>query len=192
MTRRHSDIIILIFTILPSFAFSFFPPTSSITTPSTPSTPTTIPRKSFLKMSSTESKTENGVGFIGLGIMGEGMAARLLTQSITGTPTSPLYIWNRTTSKCNDFKTKYAEYNVIIKDTAKEVVECASITYSILSTPEASKAVFDAENGVLAGVSEGKSVVDCATLAEADMARMNEAIVKKGGRFLEAPVSGKF
>lgn len=187
MTRRHSDIIILIFTILPSFAFSFFPPTSSITTPSTP---TTIPRKSFLKMSSTESKTENGVGFIGLGIMGEGMAARLLTQSITGTPTSPLYIWNRTSSKCNDFKTKYAEYNVIIKDTAKEVVECASITYSILSTPEASKAVFDAENGVLAGVSEGKSVVDCATLAEADMARMNEAIVKKGGRFLEAPVSG--
>lgn len=142
-------------------------------------------------MSSSESSTTtNGVGFIGLGIMGEGMAARLLTQSITGTPTSPLCIWNRTKSKCTDFKTKYAEYNIIIKETPKEVVEGSTITYSMLSTPEASKAVFDAEDGVLAGVGDGKSIVDCATLAEADMVRMNDAIGKKGGRFLEAPVSG--
>ena len=59
-----------------------------------------------------------------------------------------------------------------------------------MSTPEASKAVFDAEDGTLAGVSSGKSIVDCATLAEADMIRMNEAVIAKGGRFLEAPVSG--
>lgn len=59
-----------------------------------------------------------------------------------------------------------------------------------LSTPEASAAVFDAETGILAGVSEGKSIVDCATLAEADMKRMDAAVVAKGGRFLEAPVSG--
>jgi 3-hydroxyisobutyrate dehydrogenase-like beta-hydroxyacid dehydrogenase len=50
-----------------------------------------------------------------------------------------------------------------------------------LSTPEASKAVFEAEGGVLAGVSEGKSIVDCATLAEDDMKRMNDAVVGKGG-----------
>jgi len=36
----------------------------------------------------------------------------------------------------------------------------------------------------------GKSIVDCATLAEADMQRMNNAVTGKGGRFLEAPVSG--
>lgn len=143
-------------------------------------------------MSSSESTTSPGVGFIGLGIMGEGMAARLLTQSIAGkSPLPSLYIWNRTKSKCEDFKAKYSEYEVIIKDTAKEVVERSSTTYCMLSTPEASKAVFEAEDGVLAGVSEGKSIVDCATLAEADMARMNKAVVEKGGRFLEAPVSGK-
>lgn len=139
---------------------------------------------------STEDSTTSGVGFIGLGIMGEGMAARLLTQSITGSTASPFYIWNRTKSKCTDFQTKYSEYNIVIKDTAKEVVEAAPITYCILSTPEASKAVFEADDGVLAGVSDGKSVVDCATLAEADMVRMNEAVTGKGGRFLEAPVSG--
>lgn len=141
-------------------------------------------------MSSSDGSSAKGVGFIGLGIMGEGMAARLLSQSITGTSESPLYIWNRTKSKCTDLKTKYAEHNIVIKDSAKEVIEESSISYCMLSTPEASKAVFEADDGVLAGVSEGKSIVDCATLAEADMVRMNEAVLKKGGRFLEAPVSG--
>lgn len=217
-TMNTIGIIILILTVLPSFVFSFsllpqsqfqiistksYSSTSSITKPKITTTLLKRTLKSVptnknqistikLKMSTTESSSTptTGVGFIGLGIMGQGMAARLLTQSITGTPTSPMYIWNRTKSKCTEFKDKYSEYNVIIKDTAKEVVEASSCTYSILSTPEASKAVFEAEDGVLAGVSDGKSIVDCATLAEADMLRMNDAVVAKGGRFLEAPVSG--
>jgi len=118
------------------------------------------------------------------------MAGRLLTQNISGTEKKPLIIWNRTNAKCIDFKEKYSDYNIEIKDTAAEVVKACGITYCMLSTPEASKSVFEAENGVLAGVSEGKSIVDCATLAEADMTRMNSAVTAKGGRFLEAPVSG--
>lgn len=133
----------------------------------------------------------NGIGFVGIGIMGEGMAARLLTQKVAGTQENPLVIWNRTQSKCEELKKSLGEgYHVIIKDTAKEVVEACDVTYSMLSTPEASKAVFEAQDGVLAGVSTGKSIVDCATLAEADMKRMSTAVISKGGRFLEAPVSG--
>lgn len=133
----------------------------------------------------------NGIGFVGIGIMGEGMAARLLTQKIAGTPEKPLYIWNRTQEKCVEFKQNLGqEYNIIIQDSAKGVVEACDITYSMLSTPEASKAVFDADDGILAGISSGKSIVDCATLAEADMKRMSTAVTSKGGRFLEAPVSG--
>lgn len=51
----------------------------------------------------------------------------------------------------------------------------------MLSTPEASKAVFDSASGTLAGVTQGKYIVDCATLAESDMKRMSEAIEEKGG-----------
>jgi 3-hydroxyisobutyrate dehydrogenase-like beta-hydroxyacid dehydrogenase len=134
--------------------------------------------------------SKQGIGFVGIGIMGEGMAARLLTQKIAGTSDQPLIIWNRTQSKCTEFQQTHKDYNVIIKDTAKEVVEDSGVTYCMLSTPEASAAVFDHPAGVLAGVSSGKSIVDCATLAEADMKRMNDAVTKKGGRFLEAPVSG--
>ena len=51
----------------------------------------------------------------------------------------------------------------------------------MMSTPEASQVVFEGENGVLAGVSGGKSIVDCATLAETDMQRMAVAVKSKGG-----------
>eukprot|EP00546_Thalassionema_frauenfeldii_P020311 CAMPEP_0178895230 /NCGR_PEP_ID=MMETSP0786-20121207/469_1 /TAXON_ID=186022 /ORGANISM="Thalassionema frauenfeldii, Strain CCMP 1798" /LENGTH=315 /DNA_ID=CAMNT_0020565433 /DNA_START=183 /DNA_END=1133 /DNA_ORIENTATION=+ len=132
----------------------------------------------------------SSIGFIGLGIMGEGMAARLLSEGIAGSEDKPLVVWNRTPSKCEDLKTKFPSQQIIIKETPKAVVESCGITYSMLSTPEASKAVFESETGVLAGVSSGKSIVDCATLAESDMLRMNQQVESKGGRFLEAPVSG--
>lgn len=118
------------------------------------------------------------------------MAARLLSEGVAGTPAKPLIIWNRTTSKANAFKERFPDKSVEVKTTAKEVVASCGLTYSMLSTPEVSKIVFEADDGVLAGVSETSSIVDCATLAEADMQRMSSAVVAKGGRFLEAPVSG--
>jgi len=113
--------------------------------------------------------------------MGEGMAARLLSEGVAGTESTPLIVWNRTKSKCEALKAKFADKTIVIKDTAKEVVAESGVTYSMLSTPEASKIVFEAESGVLAGVGEGKSIVDCATLAESDMVRMDEAVRGKGG-----------
>jgi len=136
-------------------------------------------------------KMSSAVGFIGIGIMGEGMASRLISEEIAGsTGESPLVIWNRTHKKCEVLKRKFPDKHIIIKSSPKEVVEMCGITYSMLSTPQASKEVFDAPEGVLAGVSDGKCIVDCATLAEKDMKRMSEAIKAKGGEFLEAPVSG--
>lgn len=124
----------------------------------------------------------SAVGFVGLGIMGEGMAARLLSQGIAGGDKSnPLVVWNRSPSKCVALKEQFPDKMIVVKDTAKEVVEACGITYSMLSTPEASHAVFLGDDGVLEGVSEGKSIVDCATLAEEDMQRMSEAVVAKGG-----------
>ncbi|KAG7350161.1 oxidoreductase [Nitzschia inconspicua] len=134
--------------------------------------------------------TSSPIGFVGLGIMGEGMAARLVSEGIAGTEQNPLVIWNRTPSKCHSFRERFNDKHIIIKDTPKEVVETCTVTYSMLSTPEASRSVFEGDTGVLAGVSDGKSIVDCATLAEADMIRMDQAVRDRGGRFLEAPVSG--
>jgi len=134
--------------------------------------------------------SNDAIGFIGLGIMGEGMADRLISQQIAGSPSTPLILWNRTSQKCTDFQSKHPDHTIEIKSTAREVVEACGVTYCMLSTPEASRAVFEGEDGVLAGVGEGKCVVDCATLAEKDMKEMDGAVKGKGGLFLEAPVSG--
>ena len=61
------------------------------------------------------------------------------------------------------------------------MVESCGVTFSILSTPEASRIVFEGENGTLAGTSAGKCIIDCATLAESDMKHMNEQVASKGG-----------
>lgn len=75
------------------------------------------------------------------------------------------------------------------------MVEQCEVTYTMLSTLEASEAVYDAPDGVLAGVSAGKSIVDCATLSPERML-VEEAAVKERCSLLllicctDAPVSG--
>jgi len=152
-----------------------------------------------LNMSSSSSATATtaaatataGIGFIGLGIMGQGMVARLVSQGVAGTDDKPLVVWNRTPTKCQELVQQFPDATIVIKESPCDVVRACDVTYSMLSTPEASQVVFDApDTGTLAGVGEGKCIVDCATLAETDMQRMEKAVTAKGGRFLEAPVSG--
>jgi 3-hydroxyisobutyrate dehydrogenase-like beta-hydroxyacid dehydrogenase len=68
------------------------------------------------------------IGFIGLGIMGEGMASRLISQGVAGSKEGvPLVVYNRTASKCDDLISRYPNDNSIVaKRTAREVVECCS------------------------------------------------------------------
>ena len=60
----------------------------------------------------------------------------------------------------------------------------------MLSTPAACEEVYTMDGGVLDGVEPGKQLIDCATLQPGDMSSLAEHVVAKGGRFVEAPVSG--
>ena len=127
------------------------------------------------------------VGFVGLGIMGKGMMCNLVTK-LQGVES--FVIWNRSKDVLAEFEAKFPG-KIEIASTAAEVVQKCEVTYSMLSTPEASVAVFDTpEVGLLAGVSAGKTVVDCATLSPERMIQINDVIKARGGKFLEAPVSG--
>jgi len=123
------------------------------------------------------------LGFIGsAGIMGNGMSRRLLESF-------DLIIWNRNITKSMELH-MYSTQRVTVASSPRELVESSDITLSMLPTPEASRQVFEGPDGVLAGIRKDKSIVDCATLRPADMKRMHDAVKAKGGRFLEAPVSG--
>jgi hypothetical protein len=119
-------------------------------------------------------------GFIGIGIMGEGMAGCLLKAGKT------LVVWNRDASKAQKLSKAYPGL-VTVVSSAGEVIDACAVTYSMLSTLEASEAVFPS---ILKSIKQGKSLVDCATLTPERMQTMASAVEIAQGRFLEAPVSG--
>lgn len=128
------------------------------------------------------------VGFIGLGIMGEGMTNNLLKAGV------PVHIWSRNRKVCEDFLFQAESAGnlpaVVIEDSPAAVVAACERTYLMLSTPAACEEVYTMDGGVLEGVSEGKQLVDCATLRPGDMSSLAARVRAKGGAFMEAPVSG--
>jgi 3-hydroxyisobutyrate dehydrogenase-like beta-hydroxyacid dehydrogenase len=124
------------------------------------------------------------VGFIGLGIMGDGQAANLLKAGFS------LVVWNRDPRKAAALAAAHPAGAVRVAGSAREVVASVPLTFTMLSTLDASAAVFEGPDGVLAGVSAGCAIVDCATLTPERMGAMAAAVRAKGGTFLEAPVSG--
>ena len=75
-------------------------------------------------------------------------------------------------------------------DSPAEVAACCDITFAMLADPAAAQAVCYGAAGVLAGMTSGKGYVDFSTVDAETSREIEAAIISKGGRFLEAPVSG--
>ena len=118
--------------------------------------------------------------------MGKGMASNLINK-LSGLET--LVVWNRGIEACEALSNQFPG-KVRVVPTAADVIKSCTTTICMLSTEEASTAVFDQPGGVFDAVTEGKIIVDCATLSAERMIYENERISSKGGRFIEAPVSG--
>lgn len=120
------------------------------------------------------------VGYLGMGIMGSAMAENLIKA---GFPTT---VWNRSKDKCDPLKAAGAK----VADTAKEVIESCDLVFACTSDPASARAIVFGENGVLAGITKGKRYIDMSTVDEETSKEIGAAVVAKGGRYLEAPVSG--
>ena len=119
-------------------------------------------------------------GFLGIGIMGKAMATNLLNAGFDVT------VWNRTAAACRPL----VELGAKQGKTAADVVAQSDITFAMVSDPEAAKALCFGKDGVLEGISEGKSYIDVSTVDADTSSDIYHAVKAKGGRFLEAPVSG--
>ncbi|KAF5177410.1 Glyoxylate/succinic semialdehyde reductase [Thalictrum thalictroides] len=120
------------------------------------------------------------VGFIGLGIMGKAMSLNLLRHGFKVT------VWNRTLSKCDEL----LEHGASVGSTPAEVVKKCKYTIGMLSDPSAALTVVFDKDGVLEQIGEGKCYIDMSTVDADTSSKISEEITKKGGYFLEAPVSG--
>ncbi|XP_078519042.1 cytokine-like nuclear factor N-PAC [Lissotriton helveticus] len=124
--------------------------------------------------------TDKRIGFLGLGLMGSGIVSNLLKMGHSVT------VWNRTAEKCDLFVQEGAR----LGRTPAEVVSMCDITFSCVADPKSSKDLVLGPSGVLQGIRPGKCYVDMSTVDPDTVIEVSRVIVSRGGRFLEAPVSG--
>jgi len=117
------------------------------------------------------------LGFIGLGIMGRGMAANLIEAGHEVT------VWNRTESK-----TSALNANVVASP--QEVGPESDIVFVCVSdTPDVEDVVFG-ELGVIHGMTEGDVLVDHSTISPVGTRRFATQAAELGIEWVDAPVSG--
>jgi 3-hydroxyisobutyrate dehydrogenase len=120
------------------------------------------------------------VGFIGLGIMGQGMARNLLKAGFD------LTVWNRTASKADALAGEGATRASSPADLA---ARCDVIIICVSDTPDVEAVLFD-DGGVFQGARAGSLVVDCSTISPIKTQEFAETLGEKGVHMLDAPVSG--
>ncbi|KAG9342980.1 hypothetical protein JZ751_015196 [Albula glossodonta] len=124
--------------------------------------------------------TDKRIGFLGLGLMGSGIVSNLLKMGHVVT------VWNRTAEKCDLFIQEGAR----LGRTPAEVVSMCDITFSCVSDPKAARDLVLGPSGVLQGIRPGKCYVEMSTVDPETITELAQVITSRGGRFLEAPVSG--
>jgi 3-hydroxyisobutyrate dehydrogenase len=120
------------------------------------------------------------VGFIGLGIMGGGMARNLLEAGFDVT------VWNRTTSRTEEIVKQGAKVAASPADLASQV---DVVVICVSDTPDVEEVVLG-ENGVIHGVKDGSLVIDCSTISPTRTKDLAKKLADKGAHMLDAPVSG--
>ena len=119
------------------------------------------------------------LGFIGLGIMGGPMAGHLQAAG------HKLYLHDVKNPPAN-----LVENGATVCTSAMEVAKRADIIFLMVpDTPQVEEVLFS-ENGIAAGLSAGKIVVDMSSISPIATKEFAKKINKKSCAYLDAPVSG--
>lgn len=117
------------------------------------------------------------LGYIGLGIMGRGMAANLIAAG------HPVTMWNRTPSKAEGLDGR-------VVSSPQEVGPASDIVFVCVSdTPDVEDVVFG-DLGVIHGMTEGDILVDHSTISPVATREFAAQAAELGVEWIDAPVSG--
>ncbi len=120
------------------------------------------------------------VAFLGLGIMGGGMARRLLGAGF------PLTVYNRNPDRAAPLVAEGAK----LAASPRAAAANAEIVICMVADDTASRALWLGENGALAGAPKGAILLDSSTLSVGWVRELAEAAAKHGCEFLDVPVTG--
>ncbi|MGW1963576.1 NAD(P)-dependent oxidoreductase [Streptomyces sp. NPDC001935] len=120
------------------------------------------------------------VGFIGLGVMGQPMALRLVAAG------TPLVVFNRTAARTEPLRTAGAE----VAEESDGVFARAELVLLMLADDLAIDAVLGRGTPGFAPRVAGRTVVHMGTTSPEYSRRLETEVLAAGGRYVEAPVSG--
>jgi 3-hydroxyisobutyrate dehydrogenase-like beta-hydroxyacid dehydrogenase len=120
------------------------------------------------------------LGFVGLGVMGSEMVLRLLTKGhvVTG--------YNRTQSKA----ARLIDAGMKWAGSPREVAAASDFTFSMVTNSSALEMIVDGPDGIIAGLSSGKVLIDMSTVSPEFSRSVAARGRAKGADMVDAPVSG--
>jgi 3-hydroxyisobutyrate dehydrogenase-like beta-hydroxyacid dehydrogenase len=120
------------------------------------------------------------LGFVGLGVMGSRIVNRLLEKGhvVTG--------YNRTRSKAQWL----IERGMKWADSPRAVCAAADVTFTMITNAAALEAIAEGPDGLLAGLSAGKILIDMSTVSPAVSRALASRVREKGADMVDSPVSG--
>ena len=121
-----------------------------------------------------------GIAFLGLGIMGGGMARQLLAKGF------PLTVFNRTSAKSKPFATEGAR----VAHSARAAAENADVIISMVADDHASRSLWLGENGALAAAKPGTICIESSTVSVGWIHELATAAHQQKCELLDAPVTG--
>ena len=120
------------------------------------------------------------VGFIGLGNVGSKLAGSLLRNGID------LTVRDLDKEIAQPFLDAGAKWG----KSPRQMAESVDLIITCLPTPAASAVVMEADDGILAGISDRKIWAEMSTTDEREVLRLGEKIVAAGAEPVDCPVSG--
>jgi 3-hydroxyisobutyrate dehydrogenase len=120
------------------------------------------------------------VALIGLGLMGSGMARRLLGAGF------PLSVYNRNPERAAPLAAEGAHAAA----SPREAAARADVVLTMVADDAAARAVWLGEQGALAGAARGTVLVECSTVSVEWIDELARAAAAAGCELLDAPVTG--
>ena len=120
------------------------------------------------------------IGFIGLGTMGEPMAANLLRKGYSVT------VYNRTPGK----EGQLIELGADVAPSPMEVAKRVDVVITMISNDQAIEEVYFGADGILKELKPGTTIVDSSTISPTLALRLASEVADRFCDFIDAPVTG--
>ena len=125
-------------------------------------------------------RSEKTIGFIGVGLMGKGMARSLIRSGHT------VRVYNRTHAKAEEVARLGGE----VAGSPAQAADGADVVITMLSDPAALLSVIGGEDGVLSTIRPGAVLIDSSTVSPQVSLQVRDQLNGIGADMIDAPVFG--